>query len=51
MTGPHFGFILASYAIGFSVLAGLILWSWLDWRAQSRALDRFAARDGARRRS
>ncbi|RXF69604.1 heme exporter protein CcmD [Hansschlegelia zhihuaiae] len=47
MTGPHLGFILAAYAIGFAVVAGLILWTWADWRAQSRALK---ALEGPRRR-
>lgn len=44
MTGPHAAFIIASYAIGLSVLAGLILWTVADWRAQSRALAELEAR-------
>lgn len=50
MTGPHLGFILASYAIGVSVLTGLIVWAWADWRLQTRALERLARSDAARRR-
>jgi heme exporter protein D len=49
MTGPHLGFILAAYAIGVAVVAGLILWTWADWRAQSRALKALEA-GGSRRR-
>jgi heme exporter protein D len=50
MSGPHAGFILAAYAIGFAVVAGLILWTWADWRAQTRALKALEARDPRRRR-
>ena len=49
MNDPHFGFILAAYAIGFLVVGGLILWTILDHRAQTRALARLEARTGRRR--
>ena len=49
MSGPHVGFIMGSYAIGFAVVAGLILWTVVDWRVQSRALKALEA-SGARRR-
>ncbi|WP_020179615.1 heme exporter protein CcmD [Methylopila sp. M107] len=49
MTGPHAGFIIASYAIGFAVIAGLVLWTWADWRATSRALKALEARSPRRR--
>lgn len=48
MTGPHAPFILAAYAIGFAVIAGLILWTIADWRAQSRALKALEARSPRR---
>ncbi|MFD1331047.1 heme exporter protein CcmD [Methylopila musalis] len=44
MTGPHAGFIIASYAIAFAVLAGLIVWTVLDHRLTKRALERLDAR-------
>lgn len=50
MSGPHAGFILAAYAFGFCVVAGLIVFTWADWRAQSRALKALEG-DGARRRA
>ncbi|GLK54217.1 heme exporter protein D [Methylopila capsulata] len=49
MTDPHFGYIAASYAIAFVVIAGLILWTALDQRAQRRALAELEARSGRRR--
>ncbi|RFC65319.1 heme exporter protein CcmD [Fulvimarina endophytica] len=50
MSGAYTGFILAAY--GFSALAigGLGLWTYLDARAQRRALADLDAR-GIRRRS
>ena len=49
MTGPHAFFILTAYAIGVSVIGGLIVWTILDWRAQSSALKALEARTGRRR--
>ena len=50
MSGEHAGFILAAYAIGFCVVAGLIAWTWADHRAQRRALSRLEAAGESRRR-
>jgi heme exporter protein D len=49
MNDPHFGFIAASYAIGFAVIAGLILWTAVDHRLTKRALARVEAESGRRR--
>ncbi|MGA0533149.1 heme exporter protein CcmD [Hansschlegelia sp. KR7-227] len=49
MSGPHAGFILAAYAIGFAVVAGVILWTILDHRIQSKALAELEARRPRRR--
>ncbi|MFD1704793.1 heme exporter protein CcmD [Methylopila henanensis] len=49
MTGPHAAFIIASYAIAFTVIAGLILWTVADWRLTRRALAELEARSGRRR--
>lgn len=49
MSGPHAGFIIASYAIAFVVIASLIAWTILDHRLTRRALDRLEARSGRRR--
>ncbi|PZQ13008.1 MAG: heme exporter protein CcmD [Ancylobacter novellus] len=49
MTGPHAGFIIAAYAIGFATVAGLILWTWADSRIQSRALKALEAANPRRR--
>jgi heme exporter protein D len=38
MLGQYAGFIVSAYAAAFIVLALLVLWVWLDHRAQSRAL-------------
>ena len=48
--GEHAGFIFASYAITFLVVAGLIVWVRLDGRAQLRELDAMKRR-GLRRRA
>ena len=48
--GPHAAFIIASYAVGAIVMAGLIAWLILDGRRHQRALDALEAR-GVRRRS
>lgn len=49
MTGPHVFFIAMSYGFGFAVVAGLILWTWLDHRAQTRALKALEAANPRRR--
>jgi heme exporter protein D len=49
MSDPHFGYIAASYAIGFAVIGGLILWTALDHRLTKRALARIEAESGRRR--
>lgn len=49
MSGPHAGFIIASYAIAFAVVAGLIVWAVLDHRLTRQALERLEARGGRRR--
>ncbi|MBB3972953.1 heme exporter protein CcmD [Hansschlegelia beijingensis] len=49
MNDPHLGFIVASYAIGLTVVVALIGWTILDYRAQSRALAELEARSGRRR--
>ena len=46
----HGGFILAAYAVTIAVLAGILLWLFLDGRAQKRRLADLEAR-GIRRRS
>ncbi len=51
MNDPHLGFIVASYAIGFAVIAGAIAWTVIDHRIQSRALAELEARSGRRRSS
>jgi heme exporter protein D len=48
--GAHAGFIIASYAIAAAVLASLVLWVVLDYRAQTRRIAELEAR-GVRRRS
>lgn len=48
--GPHAGFIVAAYGLAGLTVAGLVLRSVLDYRAQKAALARLEAR-GARRRS
>ena len=48
--GPHAAFIWAAYAAAAAVVAGLIGWVVLDWRAQRRLLGDLEA-DGVTRRS
>jgi heme exporter protein D len=48
--GNHAGFVVASYAIFFVVVIGLIAWVVVDGRAQRRALADLESR-GVRRRS
>jgi heme exporter protein CcmD len=42
----YFGFIFAAYAIGFSVIAFMIVATLLDYRALKRQLARLSARTG-----
>jgi heme exporter protein D len=49
--GPHAVFIVASYAAAFVVVAGLIAWVYLDFRAQRRALGDLEAHGVTRRSS
>ena len=44
VTSPHFGFILAAYAVTFVVVLGMIGAILLDHRALRRELERFGAR-------
>jgi heme exporter protein D len=48
--GQHAGFIVAAYSVAALVLAALIGWIALDYRAQRTLLDELEAR-GVRRRS
>jgi heme exporter protein D len=48
--GPHAGFIVASYAVSIAVIAALIAWIVLDYRAQQRILTDLDKR-GVKRRS
>lgn len=48
--GKHAAFIWASYAAVFGVVAGLLVWLWLDGRRQRAALADLERR-GVRRRS
>ena len=48
--GPHAAFIVASYAAAVIVVAGLIGWIALDYRAQQRILADLDKR-GVKRRS
>jgi heme exporter protein D len=47
--GPHAAFIIAAYAMAFVMLAGLIAWVALDYRAQLRKLALLEARGITRR--
>ncbi len=47
--GPHAAFILAAYAAATAVVAGLIAWVWLDFRAQKRVLGDLEAHGVTRR--
>ena len=48
--GPHWGFILAAYAVATLVLAGVVVWVVADLKAQRRILADLESR-GIRRRS
>jgi heme exporter protein D len=48
--GPHAAFILAAYCAAVAIIAALIAWVWLDFRAQKRLLGHLEA-SGVTRRS
>ena len=50
MFGQYAEFIIPSYAITALVIVGLVLWSWLDYRARLRELAELEQR-GIQRRS
>jgi heme exporter protein D len=47
--GPHAAFIIASYAAAAAVVAALIAWVLVDFRAQRRALGDLEAHGVTRR--
>jgi heme exporter protein D len=47
--GPHAAFILAAWAAGIVVVAGLVAWVILDFRAQKRVLGDLEAHGVTRR--
>lgn len=49
-TNPHVGFVVASYAITFVVLGGLIAWVLTRARRLGRRLGRLEAEGAPRRR-
>jgi heme exporter protein D len=47
--GPHAAFILAAYAAAVAVVAGLVAWVVVDFRAQKRVLGDLEAHGVTRR--
>jgi heme exporter protein D len=47
--GPHAAFILVSYVAAIAVVAGLVAWVIVDFRAQRRALGDLEAHGVTRR--
>jgi heme exporter protein D len=47
--GPHAVFIIAAYGAAVAVVAGLVAWVVLDWRAQKRVLGDLEAHGVTRR--
>jgi heme exporter protein D len=47
--GPHAAFILVSYVAAIAVVAGLVAWVMVDFRAQRRALGDLEAHGVTRR--
>jgi hypothetical protein len=43
MSDPHWGYIIAAYAVAALVIGGMSLKIWLDYRGLSRALVRMGA--------
>ena len=43
---PYFGFILAAYLVGFTVIAVMIVATLVDYRSLKRQLARLSARTG-----
>ena len=48
--GPHADFIITAYSAAIVIVIGLIVWVYLDYRAQSRVLGELDKR-GVKRRS
>jgi heme exporter protein CcmD len=48
MEAPHFGFVVAAYAVATVIILGMIVAVVADYRAQSRALRRFEQTRGRR---
>ena len=49
MLEDHTGFIVTAYAVAFLVVAALIAWTVIDYRAQRRALAELDVNDPATR--
>ena len=47
--GPHATFIVAAYGAAALAIVALVLWVWLDFRAQNRALEALEAQGVTRR--
>ena len=47
--GPHAAFIVTAYGLAALVIGVLIVWIWLDYRAQKRSLQELEARGVTRR--
>ena len=47
--GPHATFIVTAYGAAVLALLALVLWVWLDFRAQQRALKALEAQGVTRR--
>jgi heme exporter protein D len=47
--GPYAAFIVGAYAVATAVIAGMVLWVWLDYRRQLRMLADLEARGVTRR--
>ncbi len=45
MSDPHFGFIIAAYALGFAVILGMVGVILYDSISLKRALSKFSPRD------
>jgi heme exporter protein D len=47
--GPYAAFIIGAFAVAIGVIAGMIIWVWLDYRQQLRMLAKLEARGVTRR--